>query len=63
MDFQWQCPVCQKVITNSKSVTRHKKIHKETDYRCNKCSKEFTRPGSFKETFGYMFNQGDRVQM
>ena len=48
MDFQWQCPVCQKVITHNKSVSRHKESHKETDYRYQKCSKEFTRPDNFK---------------
>ena len=34
MDFQWQCPVCQKVIADSNKVGRHKKSHKETNYRC-----------------------------
>ena len=58
MDFLWQCPVCQKVITHSKSVSRHKKNHKETDYRCKECSKECARLDNFKHLVTYL--QTDR---
>jgi len=27
--FSWTCPVCSKVVKHKKSVSRHKKIHKD----------------------------------
>ena len=48
MHFQWQYPVCQKVKTHSKTVSKHKKSHKERYYRCKKYYMEFIGPDNFK---------------
>lgn len=44
----YTCPICQATLNSKKSYMKHERVHYEEGFKCEICSKVFTRQDALK---------------